>query len=99
MSTIGEKFEWDENKNRINFQKHRVSFNEAQTVFSDEFILFFPDDEHSQDEERFIAIGESAKSRLLIVCHCYRDDDAITRLISARKADNSEVELYYGGII
>jgi len=52
-----EKFEWDENKNRINFKKHGISFNEAQTVFSDDFVIYFPDEEHSQNEERFIAIG------------------------------------------
>jgi uncharacterized DUF497 family protein len=93
-----ERFEWDENKNKINFQKHKISFNEAQTVFSDDFVIYIPDENHSEDEERFIAIGESARSRLLIVCHCYRENKSIIRLISARRADSSETELYYGGV-
>jgi hypothetical protein len=94
-----EKFEWDEDKNRINFKKHGVSFMEAQTVFSDVFVVLFPDDEHSYDEERFIAIGEGGKQRLLMVCYCERGNDEIIRLISARKANKSEMEIYYGGMV
>ena len=60
-------FEWDENKNRINQAKHKVSFEEAQTVFYDEQALVIDDPEHSEEEERFIILGMSAKANLLIV--------------------------------
>jgi len=93
-----EMFEWDENKNKSNFQKHGISFNEAQTVFSDDLAIYLADDEHSEIEERFIVIGESARTRLLVVCHCYRESETVIRLISARKAEKPEIELYYGGL-
>ena len=94
-----EKFIWDENKNIINIQKHGVSFQEARNVFYDEFVLFYPDYEHSYDEERFIAIGESSREKILMVCYCERDDAEIIRLISARKANKHEIETYYGGMV
>ena len=65
-------FEWDENKNRINQSKHKISFEEAQTVFYDERALVIDDPEHSQEEERFIILGMSAKANLLVVCRCCR---------------------------
>lgn len=80
------KFEWDENKNRINQQKHGVSFEEAKSVFYDGEALVIDDPEHSQEEERFIILGLSNKANLLVVCHCYRTSDTIIRIISARKA-------------
>jgi uncharacterized DUF497 family protein len=89
-------FEWDENKNLLNQRKHGVSFEEAKTVFADELGRLIPDPEHSDGEERFILMGISAYSRLLVVCHCERDEDAI-RIISARKADKSEKRQYEGG--
>jgi hypothetical protein len=92
-------FTWDENKNKSNIKKHGVSFNEAWTVFNDEFVLLYCDDEHSYNEERFIAIGASALEKILVVCHCYRENDEIIRLISARKADKHESDDYYGGMI
>lgn len=88
-------FEWDENKNRINQAKHKVSFEEAQTVFYDERVLVIDDPEHSQDEERFIILGMSAIANLLIVSHCYRSADSVIRIISARKATKTESS-YYG---
>ena len=90
-------FDWDPRKNLINLQKHGVSFNEAATVFQDENALYFDDINHSQDENRFIIVGLSKIERLLIVCHCYRENDTVIRIISARKAEKSEIELY-GGI-
>ena len=87
-------FEWDENKNRINQAKHKVSFEEAQTVFYDERALVIDDPEHSQEEERFIILGMSARANLLIVCHCYRSSDSIIRIISARKATKTESSFY-----
>ena len=89
-------FEWDENKNAINKRKHKVSFEEAKTVFLDYNALYMPDPEHSETEERFIILGMSARANLLIVCHCYRSESVI-RLISARKATKSEEEQYLEG--
>lgn len=83
-------FEWDERKNEINKVKHKVSFEEAQTVFYDERALVIDDPEHSQEEERFIILGMSARANLLIVCHCYRASDTVIRIISARKATKTE---------
>ena len=94
-----EIFIWDEDKNIVNIRKHGVSFAEASTVFDDEFVIFYPDDEHSYYEERFIAIGESEKENLLMVCFCERENAEIIRLISARKADAHETEIYYGGMV
>ena len=91
----GIKFEWDENKNRINQRKHGISFDEAKTVFYDEEALVIDDPEHSEEEERFIILGLSARANLLVVCHCCRDLDTVIRIISARKATKTETK-YYG---
>ena len=88
-------FEWDEQKNSTNKKKHGVSFEEAKTVFSDEFARLIPDPDHSEGEERFILMGVSSKFRLLVVCHGERSSDII-RIISARKADKSERKQYEG---
>ena len=88
-------FEWDENKNEINKKKHKISFEEAQSVFYDEEALVIEDPDHSEYEERFIILGESNKENLLIVCHCYRVSDTIIRIISARKATKTEANQYY----
>ena len=84
------RFEWDENKNTINKAKHKVSFEEAQTVFYDADAIVIDDPDHSETEERFIILGFSAKAKLLVVCHCYRESDTIIRIISARKATAKE---------
>ena len=89
-------FDWDENKNRANIQKHGVSFVEAMTVFDDDDAMYKPDAEHSQDEDRFVILGLSKNTRLLVVCHCYRESETIVRIISARKAAKSESEQYGG---
>ena len=89
------RFEWDEAKNRENIRKHGVSFDEAQTVFLDENAIRFFDPDHSQDEDRFIMLGLSFKLRVLVVCHCCREDDTVIRLISARKADKHEAKDYW----
>lgn len=88
------KFEWDENKNSINKAKHNVSFEEAKTVFYDEFALIIDDPEHSVEEDRFIILGFSAQAKLLVVCHCYRQADMVIRIISARKATKNESKFY-----
>ncbi|KIR03586.1 hypothetical protein P261_02401 [Lachnospiraceae bacterium TWA4] len=88
------KFEWDENKNTINKSKHGISFEEAQTVFYDSEALVIDDPEHSEKEERFIILGLSSKTNLLVVCHCYRASDTVIRIISARKATKTESSYY-----
>ena len=90
METI--KFEWDENKNRTNQQKHGISFDEAQKVFYDENAILFDDPDHSKEEERFLIIGVTTNEKICIVSHCYRDN--IIRIISARKATKSERKTY-----
>jgi hypothetical protein len=87
-------FDWDENKNLINKKKHGVSFEEASTVFYDAEALIRDDPDHSDDEERFVILGFSSEARLLVVCHCYRSDDTIIRIISARKATTTECKQY-----
>jgi uncharacterized DUF497 family protein len=79
-------FVWDEVKNQQNIRKHRVSFEEARSVFFDENARLINDPDHSMDEDRFIMLGISQKMRLLLVCHCYREDDEQIRIISARQA-------------
>ena len=88
-------FEWDENKNIINQKKHKISFEEAMTVFYDDEALVIDDPEHSEEEERFIILGLSNKTNLLVVCHCYRKSDTVIRIISARKATATESKQYY----
>lgn len=88
------RFEWDAEKNRQNRRKHGVSFEEGESVFSDQHGLFMSDPDHSEDEDRFILLGLSSALRSLVVCHCYREGDDVIRLISARKADPSERSRY-----
>ena len=89
-------FEWDENKNSINKKKHGVSFEEAKSVFYDENALVIDDPDHSDlNEERFIILGVSEKSNLLVVCHCFRESETIIRIISARHATKRESGQYH----
>ena len=90
-------FEWDDKKNRSNIVKHGVSFEEASTVFYDENAVLFDDPDHSEYEDRFLIIGISESLRICIVSHCYREDDEVIRIISARKATRSETEFYEKG--
>ena len=82
-------FEWDENKNQINQQKHGVSFEEAKTVFYDEQALLEYDENHSENEDRFRILGFSDEGNILIVVHCIREE-SIIRIISSRKATTKE---------
>ena len=88
------RFEWDPKKAASNLRKHKVSFEDAQTVFSDERALLINDPDHSEEEDRFVLLGLSSTMRLLVVVHCYRAADNVIRLISARKADAHERSLY-----
>jgi uncharacterized DUF497 family protein len=92
------KFEWNENKNRSNFRKHGIWFEEAQTVWSDAASIEFYDPEHSSNEDRFIRIGHSTGSRLLLVVFCERSEGSTIRMISARRATPGERREYEKGI-
>lgn len=91
------KFEWDAPKAQANLKKHQVSFEEAKSVFYDEFAVQFFDEAHSADEDRFLMLGMSSGAKLLIVCHCEREHGEIIRIISARKATQRESAFYQGG--
>jgi uncharacterized DUF497 family protein len=88
------RFEWDAAKSRRNIRKHGISFEEAQTVFSDEQALLIEDPDSSADEERFVLLGLSVLARHLVVCHCYRKAGDVIRIISARKANSAERAVY-----
>ena len=88
------RFDWDEKKNKTNQKKHGVSFEEAQGVFFDDEALVYDDPNHSENEERFLIYGKSFKLRVLLVCHCYRADESVIRIISARKATSNERFFY-----
>jgi hypothetical protein len=93
-------FEWDENKARENLRKHKVGFEEAKTIFNDPVLITFPDESHSDDEERYISIGLSAKRRVLLAVHTERvqnGDTLIIRLINCRKATAGERRIYEEG--
>ncbi len=88
-------FTWDDDKNISNQRKHGISFEDAQTVFFDENAIEFDDPDHSISEERFILLGLNQSLKVLVVCHCYRKDDAEIRIISARKATKKEQIVYF----
>lgn len=88
-------FEWDKKKEKTNVRKHGVSFEEARTAFNDENAIQFFDPDHSEDKDRFILLGTSYKLNTLVVCHCFREDEAIVRIISARKANSDESKTYW----
>jgi uncharacterized protein len=88
------RFEWDPEKDEANQEKHGVSFEEAKTAFFDDFARIIPDPEHAEGEERFILLGMSIRLNILVVCHCYIEDEQIIRIFSARKADPSERAQY-----
>ena len=88
------EFEWNAAKATANTKKHGVSFEEAQSVFYDEFAVQFLDEDHSTSEERFLLLGMSTGARLLLVCHCERESGNVIRIISARKATKRESTFY-----
>jgi len=87
-------FDWDASKAQSNLKKHNVSFEEAMSVFLDENAIEFYDEVHSEWEERFLLLGISNKLNLLLICHCYREENGMVRIISARKATKGEAEHY-----
>ena len=87
-------FEWDKKKENANIKKHGISFEEARTTFYDENAILFYDPDHSEDEDRFILLGTSYKLNTLVICHCFREEETVVRIISARKADKVEIQAY-----
>ena len=90
------RFDWDQAKANANSKKHGVTFEEARTVFFDEFAVQFFDEDHSSEEERFLLLGLSSDAKLLLVCHCERAHGNVIRMISARKATKREAAHYRG---
>lgn len=84
------KFTWDPKKATDNIKKHKISFEEAVTVFYDPLAKITDDPDHSNDEERFLMIGHSNKVNLLMVVHVYKEENEKIRIISARKATKKE---------
>lgn len=93
MSNIS--FVWDPKKAASNLRKHGISFEEAKTVFLDEDGLLQDDPDRSRGEERFVLLGRSSQSNVVVVCHCYRENEEVIRLISARKATKREEQMYW----
>ncbi len=90
------EFQWNPRKARENLTKHGVTFEEAKSVFFDDYAVQFFDNEHSDDEDRFIMLGLSRRSRILVVCHCEREGGNVIRIISARRATATERSFYRG---
>jgi uncharacterized DUF497 family protein len=88
-------FEWDDEKAKGNLKKHRVSFEEAKTVYNDPFLWTFPDPDHSEGEQRWVSVGYSSRGRLLVIIHTEREGNI--RLISCRKATTRERRAYEEG--
>lgn len=88
------RFTWDPEKARSNLKKHGVAFEEARSVFQDEHAIEYYDDAHSEWEDRFLLLGLSTNLRLLLICHGYREEEGIIRIVSARKATRSESKHY-----
>ena len=93
----GQIFEWDREKNLSNIRKHGITFKIAAKAFLDPDAVKVDDDDHSQDEDRFILIGISESDKILAVCHCYRDKGNIVRIISARPPNQYEKQVYNNG--
>jgi uncharacterized DUF497 family protein len=87
-------FRWDPRKDALNQEKHGVSFEEAKSVFYDDNARLIDDPDHSAEEDRFILLGFSSSLKLLVVCHCYRENESVIRIISARKAAKFEARNY-----
>ena len=88
------RFEWEPRKSTANVKKHAITFEEAKSVFYDDHAKLLDDPDHSDEEERFVLLGLSHTLRVLLVCHCYRSEGNIIRIISARKATSKESKDY-----
>ncbi len=90
------EFEWDLSKAASNRSKHGVTFEEAKSVFYDDFAIQFFDEDNSKLEDRFLLLGHSNHSRILLICHCEKKSGSLIKIISARKATAKERRLYKG---
>ena len=88
------RFEWEPRKATATVKKHGITFEEAKSVFYDDHAKLLDDPDHSDEEERFVLLGLSHTLRVLLVCHCYRSEGNIIRIISARKATTKESKDY-----
>ena len=90
------RFEWNNKKEKLNIQKHGVTFEQASYVFADQYSLNKFDDKHSEHEDRWIILGKSLNQTLLLVVHTFRNNNGIefVRIISARKATKNEKQTY-----
>lgn len=88
------RFEWESRKASANLKKYSISFEEAKSVFYDESARLISEPDHSEDEDRFILLGVSHSLRVILVCHCYRSEGNVVRIISARKATAKESKAY-----
>lgn len=91
------KFEWDTEKSAANYKKHKVTFEEASTIFGSFPFEIFHDPDNSMGEDRFIAMGYSNQGRMLLVVHCENPHGTVVRIISARKATKKETRDVFGG--
>ena len=89
-------FSWDDRKNIANQKKHRVAFEEAQTVFFDDYAIEYYDPDHSESEDRFLMLGHSYRIQVLVVSYTFRKGETEIRIISARKATKKELKAYSG---
>ena len=99
-SSADYKFDWDDAKAKINLVKHKVSFEEGKTIFKDPFLITYPDESHSDDEDRLISIGKSINEKLLLVVHLEKiemPNRILIRIISCRRATHNERKLYEEG--
>ena len=92
------EFEWNPAKDKANLKRRGVSFEEAKSVFYDDYAVQFYDENHSEQEDRFLLLGMSNRSKLLMIVHCERDNGNKIRLITARKATSNESTYYEGPI-
>jgi len=90
------KFEWNAAKADANIKKHGISFEEAKSVFYDELAIQFYQNDNEEAEDRFLLLGMSATHKILMICHCEREQGNIVRIISARKATKNERQFYEG---
>ncbi len=90
----GLRFSWDPHKALANLRKHGVSFEEAETVFLDEYAILIDDPDPKKDEDRFLLLGLGGAARVLVVCHCAWDDGGAIRIINARRSTRREQRQY-----
>lgn len=91
------KFIWDTKKEKINKRKHKIAFSEACYIFADRYSLTIFNGKHSEDEDRWITMGQTLNGKILVVVHTYKNinDKEFARIISERKATKKEVKQYF----